>query len=82
MVKCNKFDNVFYKEAHICRGYCREILLPVFYQWQYGKSLQRVGCQIINVNGVAFANFLNIVKNEYFVKTAVITDNDKGKSTE
>lgn len=34
------------------------------------------------MNGVAFANFLDIVKKGYFVKTAVITDSDEGKSTE
>ena len=72
----------FTRKLIFVEGIAEEILLPVFYRWQYGKSLQRVGCQIINVNGVAFANFLNIVKNGYFVKTAVITDSDKGKSTE
>lgn len=72
----------FTRKLIFVEGIAEEILLPVFYQWQYGKSLQKVGCQIINVNGVAFANFLDIVKNGYFVKTAVVTDSDEGKSTE
>ena len=72
----------FTRKLIFVEGIAEEILLPVFYQWQCGKSLQKVGCQIINVNGVAFANFLDIVKNGYFVKTAVVTDSDEGKSTE
>ena len=72
----------FTRKLIFVEGIAEEILLPVFYQWKYGKSLQKAGCQIINVNGVAFANFLNIVKNGYFIRTAVITDSDVGKSTE
>ena len=72
----------FTRRLIFVEGIAEEILLPIFYQWQYGKTLQKVGCQIINVNGVAFANFLNIVKNGYFVKTVVVTDSDEGKSTE
>ena len=72
----------FTRKLIFVEGIAEEILLPVFYQWQCGKSLQKVGCQIINVNGVAFVNFLDIVKNGYFVKTAVVTDSDEGKSTE
>lgn len=72
----------FTRKIIFVEGIAEEILLPVFYQWVYGKPLQKIGCQIINVNGVGFANFLNIVKNGYFIKTAVITDSDKEKSTE
>ena len=72
----------FTRKLIFVEGIAEEILLPVFYQWQYGETLEKVGCQIINVNGVAFSNFLNIVKNGYFVKSAVITDSDQGKKTE
>lgn len=72
----------FTRKLIFVEGIAEEILLPVFYQWKCGKSLQKAGCQIISVNGVAFANFLNIVKNGYFIRTAVITDSDAGTSTE
>lgn len=72
----------FTRKLIFVEGIAEEILLPVFYQWKCGKSLQKAGCQIINVNGVAFANFLNIVKNGYFIRTAVITDSDAGTNTE
>lgn len=36
----------------------------------------------MNVNGVAFSHFLEIVKNGYFVKSAVLTDSDCKKRTE
>ena len=72
----------FTRKLIFVEGIAEEILLPVFYQWKFGKSIQKAGCQIINVNGVAFSNFLDIVKNGYFVKTAVITDSDEGKNTE
>ena len=37
---------------------------------------------MVNVNGVAFSHFLEIVKNGYFIKTAVLTDSDCNKRTE
>ncbi|MGI6501634.1 MAG: ATP-dependent nuclease [Anaerostipes sp.] len=63
-------------------GIAEEILIPVFYRWKYGKSLDKINCQVVNVNGVAFKHFLKIVKNGYFVKTVVLTDSDRGKKTE
>lgn len=72
----------FTRKLIFVEGIAEEILIPVFYQWLYEETLEKVGCQVINVNGVAFSNFLNIVKNGYFVKTAVITDSDEGKKTE
>lgn len=58
----------FTRKLIFVEGIAEEILLPVFFQWKYGKSLQKAGCQIINVNGVAFANFLNIVNKWIFYK--------------
>lgn len=34
------------------------------------------------MNGVAFKHFLEIIKNGYFIKCAVLTDGDEGKKTE
>jgi putative ATP-dependent endonuclease of OLD family len=40
-----------------------------------------MNCQIVNVNGVAFRNFLTVVNNGYFIKSAVITDSDSATKT-
>jgi len=40
-----------------------------------------MNCQIVNVNGVAFRNFLTVVNNGYFIKSAVITDSDSETKT-
>ena len=71
----------FTRKIIFVEGIAEELLLPTFYEWKYGKTLEKVNCQIINVNGVAFENFLRVVKNGYFVKCAVITDSDVTKKT-
>ena len=76
-------STMFYSRKLIfVEGIAEEILIPVFYEYLYKKSLDKVNCQVINVNGVAFRNFLKVVMNGYFIKTAVLTDSDKGKNTE
>lgn len=62
--------------------HCRRNIIACFYQWKCGKLLPKAGGQIINVYGVALSNFLNIVKNGYFIRTAVITDSVAGTSAE
>ena len=72
----------FSRKLILVEGIAEEILLPVFYKWKFGKTLEKVNCQVVNVNGVAFKNFLRVVRNGYFVKTVVLTDSDAGKKTE
>lgn len=72
----------FSRKVIFVEGIAEEILVPVFYQWEYGKSLDKINCQVVNVNGVAFSHFLEIVKNGYFIKSAVLTDSDFKKKTE
>lgn len=72
----------FSRRVIFVEGIAEEILIPVFYQWEYGKSLDKINCQVVNVNGVAFSHFLEIVKNGYFIKSAVLTDSDCKKKTE
>lgn len=71
----------FSRKIILVEGIAEEILIPIFYEWEYGITLEKVNCQVVNVNGVAFKNFLEIVKNGYFVRTAVLTDSDEGKKT-
>ena len=72
----------FSRKLILVEGIAEEILIPVFYAWKYKKTLEKVNCQVVNVNGVAFKNFLKIIKNGYFIKTAVLTDSDAGKKTQ
>lgn len=72
----------FSRKLILVEGIAEEILIPVFYQWKYGKTLEKINCQVVNVNGVAFKNFLRVIENGYFVKTAVLTDCDCGKKTQ
>lgn len=72
----------FSRKVIFVEGIAEEILIPIFYQWEYGTSLDKINCQVVNVNGVAFSHFLDIVKNGYFVKSAVLTDSDCKKKTE
>jgi putative ATP-dependent endonuclease of OLD family len=46
------------------------------------SSLEKEGCNVINVNGVAFKHFLKVVRGGYFVRCLVLTDQDTGKKTE
>lgn len=45
-------------------------------------SLEKIGCNVVNVNGLAFKHFLKIVKNGYFIRCAVFTDSDTGTKVE
>lgn len=76
-------STMFYSQRVIfVEGIAEQILIPIFYEYEYGQSLDSINCQVVNVNGVAFSHFLKIVKNGYFVKSAVITDSDMNTHTE
>lgn len=72
----------FSRKVIFVEGIAEEILIPFFYQWEHENSLDKINCQVVNVNGVAFSHFLEIVKNGYFIKSAVLTDSDCKKRTE
>jgi len=75
-------STMFYSRKLIfVEGIAEQILIPIFYEWKYGKKINKANCQVINVNGVAFEHFLKIVKNGYFLKTAVLTDSDTETKT-
>lgn len=72
----------FARKIILVEGIAEEIIVPVLFHLYSNKSIDRIGCNIVNVNGVAFKHFLEIVKNGYFIKCAVLTDGDVGKKTE
>ena len=73
-------STMFYSRKIIfVEGIAEQILIPIFFQWRYKKTIDKANCQVINVNGVAFEHFLKVVKNGYFIKSVVITDSDRDK---
>lgn len=76
-------SSMFYaRRIILVEGISEQILIPLFFEMKYNQSLESMGATIINVNGVAFKRFLEVIKNGYFIKCGVLTDGDKGKKTE
>lgn len=76
-------SSMFYaRRLILVEGISEQILVPLFFELHAKKTLESIGSNIINVNGVAFKHFLEIVKNGYFIKCGVLTDRDAGKKTE
>ncbi|KUP08423.1 ATP-dependent endonuclease [Bacillus coahuilensis p1.1.43] len=76
-------SSMFYaRRIILVEGIAEEIIIPVLFQRFSKKTIESIGCNIVNVNGVAFKHFLEIIKNGYFIKCAVLTDGDVGKKTE
>ncbi|PPB08918.1 ATP-dependent nuclease [Brevibacillus laterosporus] len=76
-------SSMFYaRRLILVEGISEQILVPLFFEIYYKKTLESIGANIINVNGVAFKHFLEIIKNGYFIKCGVLTDKDEGKKTE
>lgn len=74
---------MFYaRKIILVEGISEQILIPTFFKNLYNQTLESIGCNIINVNGVAFKHFLEIIKNGYFIKCGVITDKDEGTHVE
>lgn len=76
-------SSMFYaRRVILVEGISEQILIPIFFHMEYGQTLESIGATVVNVNGVAFKHFLEIIKNGYFIKCGVLTDRDKGKKTE
>lgn len=75
--------NLFYsRRAILVEGISEKLLLPIFFKLHTNHTLEKLSCCIINVNGLAFANFLEVIKNGYFLKCLVLTDSDTGTASE
>jgi predicted ATP-dependent endonuclease of OLD family len=72
----------FARKIILVEGISEQILLPKLFEIHTKKTLEEVGCNIVNVNGVAFKHFLKLIKNGYFIKCLVLTDSDKNTETE
>jgi putative ATP-dependent endonuclease of OLD family len=75
--------NLFYsRRVILVEGISEKLLVPFFFKKYKGLTVEQSSCAIINVNGLAFSHFLEIVKNGYFIKCLVLTDSDTGTATE
>lgn len=74
----------FTRKVILVEGFAEQFLIPEFFKAIYGEeqSLEKNDCNVVNVNGVAFKHFLRIIKNGYFIKCLVFTDQDTGTKTE
>lgn len=69
--------NLFYsRKIILVEGISEKLLLPVFFEMETGHSTEKYSCCIINVNGLAFSYFLEIIRNGFFQKCLVLTDSD------
>ena len=55
---------------------------PKLFELHTNKTLEKIGCNLVNVNGVAFKHFLELIKNGYFIKCLTLTDSDSNTQTE
>ncbi len=72
----------FARKLLLVEGIAEQTLIPRLFELHTGESLERIGASVLNVNGVAFSHFLKVVRNGYFLKCVVLTDQDTGKKTE
>ena len=74
--------NMFYsRKIILVEGISEQLIIPCLYELKYNHPLETDSISIINVNGLAFKNFLDIIKNGFFIKTLVLTDSDSGTRT-
>lgn len=72
----------FARRLILVEGISEQLLIPVMFKISTGSEIERLRCNIVNVNGLAFRNFLNIIQNGYFIKCVVLTDSDTGTKIE
>ncbi len=72
----------FARKIILVEGIAEQLLIPKFFEIYCANCVEKEGCNIINVNGVAFKHFLKIIRNGFFIKCLVLTDRDTGKTTQ
>lgn len=75
--------NLFYsRKLVLVEGISEKLLFPVFYKIHTDETIEQSSCAVVNVNGLAFKNFLQIIKNGFHTKCLVLTDRDTGTKSE
>lgn len=74
--------NIFYsRKIILVEGISEKLLIPIFFERILKHSTEKSSCCVINVNGLAFSYFLEIIKNGFFQKCLVLTDRDSDTKT-
>ncbi|MHA1344722.1 MAG: TOPRIM nucleotidyl transferase/hydrolase domain-containing protein, partial [Promethearchaeota archaeon] len=81
-IDATKSRMFFSRKIILVEGISEQLLIPLFYRNHFNTTLEKDGCNIINVNGVSFIHFLKIIKLGFFIKALVLTDKDEQKATE
>ena len=75
--------NLFYsKKIVLVEGISEKLLFPTFFKIKTTQTIEKMSCSVVNVNGLAFKNFLEIIKNGFHTKCLVLTDSDKDTKAE
>lgn len=75
--------NLFYsRKIVLVEGISEKLLFPIFFKIQTSQTVDKASCSIVNVNGLAFKNFLEIIRNGYHTKCLVLTDSDTNTKAE
>lgn len=75
--------NLFYsKKIVLVEGISEKLLFPTFFEIDQSETMDKSSACIVNVNGLAFKNFLDLIKNGYHTKCLVLTDSDKDTKAE
>jgi len=72
----------FARKIILIEGISEQILIPKLFELHTNKTLEEVGCNLVNINGIAFKHFLKLVQNGYFIKCLALTDSDTNTQTE
>jgi predicted ATP-dependent endonuclease of OLD family len=72
---------LFARRLMLVEGIAEQTVIPVLFEQSVGRTLESIGCTVLNVQGVAFRNFLTVVRNGFYKKCVVLTDQDTGKKT-
>jgi len=81
-IDATKSRMFFARKIILVEGISEQILIPVLFNIYSAKTLENMGCNVINVNGVAFKHFLKIIRSGFFIKGLVLTDSDTGQNSE
>lgn len=73
---------LFARSLILVEGIAEQTLIPLLFEQEHGRTLESIGCSVVNVGGVAFTHFLTVIKNGLFRRCMVLTDSDQGTRTE
>ncbi len=67
---------LFARSVILVEGIAEQAVVPLLFEREYKIRLEQFGCSVVNVNGIAFRNFLNLFKRGLFRTCVVLTDSD------